>query len=219
MSPSAASRLTADALMRTSPVIPVLAVSDVETAPELAQALLAGGLKVLEVTMRTPEALASLTAMVTQAPEAIIGAGTVLNPGQLKRAVDAGARFIVSPGLTEAVARAAVDAGVPLLAGVLSAGDIMRGLDLGLDRFKFFPAETSGGPAAITALAGPFADVAFCPTGGISLANAEGYLSQKTVLCVSGGWVAPQIAVAARDWSRITELAREASLLQSAKPL
>ena len=207
-------RLTADALMRTSPMIPVLVVDDVGAAPELASALAAGGLRVLEVTLRTPAGLAAIAVMAKAAPEAIVGAGTVLNAEQLKRAVDAGARFIVSPGLTEGVARAAEAAGVPLLAGVATAGDIMRGLDLGLTRFKFFPAETSGGAAAIAAFAGPFAEVAFCPTGGINAANAESYLSQKTVLCVGGGWVTPNGAMAAHDWARITDLAREATSLR-----
>ncbi len=210
-------RLTADALMRTGPVIPVLVVDHAAAAPDLAHALAAGGLRVLEVTLRTPAGLAAITAMSAAAPNAIVGAGTVLNVDQLKRAVDAGARFIVSPGLTDAVAMAAQDAGVPLLAGVASAGDIMRGLDLGLNRFKFFPAETSGGVAAIAAFAGPFAEVAFCPTGGITAANAGSYLSQPTVLCVGGAWVAPPAVVAARDWRAVTRLAREAALLAHAQ--
>ncbi len=205
--------LTADALMRTSPVIPVLVVEDAGTAPGLAQALVAGGLRVLEVTLRTPAGLAAIAAMTQAAPDAIVGAGTVLNADQLKRAADAGARFIVSPGLTEGLARAAEAAGVPLLAGVATAGDIMRGLDLGLDRFKFFPAETSGGAAALSAFAGPFAGVAFCPTGGISPANAGSYLALKSVLCVGGGWVTPEAAVMARDWERVTGLASEAAAL------
>ena len=203
--------LTADALMRLCPVIPVLVVDDDRTAPELAGALVSGGLRVLEVTLRTPTALDSLAAMAKAEPEAVLGAGTVLSADQLKRAVDAGARFIVSPGLTESVARAAEAAGVPLLAGVASAGDIMRGLDLGLTRFKFFPAETSGGAPAISALGGPFLDVAFCPTGGVNAANAGSYLALSNVLCVGGAWVAPKAAVAASDWARITELARAAS--------
>jgi 2-dehydro-3-deoxyphosphogluconate aldolase/(4S)-4-hydroxy-2-oxoglutarate aldolase len=207
------SPLTADALMRLCPVIPVLVVDRVETAAPLAHALVAGGLKVLEVTLRTPAALDALAAMAAAEPQAVVGAGTVLNADQLKRAVDAGARFIVSPGLSEGVARAAEAAGVPLLAGVATAGDIMRGLDLGLDRFKFFPAETSGGAPAIAAFAGPFADIAFCPTGGVNAANASAYLSQKTVLCVGGGWVAPKAELDAGDWDKITKLAREAAAL------
>jgi 2-dehydro-3-deoxyphosphogluconate aldolase / (4S)-4-hydroxy-2-oxoglutarate aldolase len=208
--------LTSDALMRMSPVIPVLVVEDAGTAPDLARALVDGGLKVLEITLRTPAALDAIRAMSDLGGEAVVGAGTVLNADQLNRAVDAGARFIVSPGLTEGVARAAEAAGVPLLAGVASAGDIMRGLDLGLDRFKFFPAETSGGAPAIAAFAGPFAGVGFCPTGGVDAKNASSYLSQKTVLCVGGGWVAPSAAVAGRDWGRLTTLAREAAVLPRA---
>lgn len=208
-------KLTADALMRTSPVIPVIVVEDAAAAPGLARAILAGGLRVLEVTLRTPAGLAAISAMAEAAPDAIVGAGTVLNADQLKRAVDAGARFIVSPGLTEALARAAETAGAPLLAGVATAGDIMRGLDLGLDRFKFFPAETSGGAAALSAFAGPFAEVAFCPTGGIIPANAGSYLALQTVLCVGGGWITPKAAVAAQDWNAITELARTASGLRA----
>ncbi len=210
MSDASATRLSADALMRISPVIPVL-VEEAATAPALARAILAGGLRVLEVTLRTPAGLAAISAMAAAAPDAIVGAGTVLNAEQLKRAVDAGARFIVSPGLTEALACAAEAAGVPLLAGVATAGDIMRGLDLGLDRFKFFPAETSGGVPALSAFAGPFADVAFCPTGGLNPANAGRYLALETVLCVGGAWVTPKAAVAAQDWKRVTELARTAS--------
>jgi 2-dehydro-3-deoxyphosphogluconate aldolase/(4S)-4-hydroxy-2-oxoglutarate aldolase len=206
-------RLSADAVMRLCPVIPVIVVDRVETAAPLARALVSGGLKVLEVTLRTPAALDAIKAMAEAEPDATIGAGTVLNADQLKRAVDAGARFIVSPGLTEGVARAAEAMGVPLLAGVTSAGDIMRGLDLGLDRFKFFPAETSGGVAAISAFAGPFGGISFCPTGGINAANASSYLSQKTVLCVGGAWVAPKAAVDAADWAKVTALARDAAEL------
>jgi 2-dehydro-3-deoxyphosphogluconate aldolase / (4S)-4-hydroxy-2-oxoglutarate aldolase len=208
--------LTSDALMRISPVIPVLEVEDAGRAPDLARSLVEGGLKVLEVTLRTPSALDTIRAMSDIGGDAVVGAGTVLNADQLNRAVDAGARFIVSPGLTEKVARAAEAAGVPLLAGVASAGDIMRGLDLGLDRFKFFPAETSGGAAAIAALQGPFAAVKFCPTGGINAANAGSYLAQPSVLCVGGGWVAPAAAVAGGDWERLTTLARQAAALPRA---
>ncbi len=215
---TAAPDLTADALMRISPVIPVLVVDDIAIAPELACAILAGGLRVLEVTLRTSAGLSAITAMARASPDAIVGAGTVLNADQLKRAVDAGARFIVSPGLTEGLARGAEEARVPLLAGVATAGDIMRGLDLGLDRFKFFPAEISGGAAAISAFAGPFADVAFCPTGGINPANACSYLSQTAVLCVGGGWLTPKDALAAHDWAQITARARSAALTACQQP-
>jgi 2-dehydro-3-deoxyphosphogluconate aldolase/(4S)-4-hydroxy-2-oxoglutarate aldolase len=198
-------------IMKTSPVIPVLVVEDAGHAGPLARALAAGGLKVLEVTLRTPCALDAIRRMSAEAPDAIVGAGTVLNADDLKRAVDAGARFIVSPGLTPGLARAAEQAGVPLLPGVATCGEIMGGLDLGLDHFKFFPAENVGGAAALKSIAGPFPQVHFCPTGGITPGNAAAYLALPTVLCVGGSWVAPRDAVAAGDWTRIEALAREAA--------
>jgi 2-dehydro-3-deoxyphosphogluconate aldolase/(4S)-4-hydroxy-2-oxoglutarate aldolase len=203
-------------VMRTSPVIPVLTVERLEAAEPLAKALVEGGLRVLELTLRTPVALRVLAAMVKATPGAIVGAGTVLNADDLNRAVDAGAKFIVSPGLTEAVAKAADKASVPLLPGVATAGDIMRGLDLGLNRFKLFPAETSGGVAAVAAFAGPFGDVAFCPTGGVTPHNAPNYLALKSVLCVGGTWVAPKAAVDTGNWARIIELSRQAAALPRA---
>lgn len=208
--------LTAEDVMRLAPVIPVLTVSHRDHAAPLASALVDGGLLALEVTLRTPAGLDAIRAMVKARPDAMVGAGTVLDADALKRAVDAGARFIVSPGLTKAVARAAEAFDVPLLAGVATASDIMRGLDLGLKRFKFFPAETSGGAPAIAAFAGPFGDIAFCPTGGITLDSAPRYLGMKNVLCVGGTWVAPKDAVEAGDWARITELAKGAAALSRA---
>jgi 2-dehydro-3-deoxyphosphogluconate aldolase/(4S)-4-hydroxy-2-oxoglutarate aldolase len=203
-------------IMTTSPVIPVLTVDDLASAGPLALALSTGGLRVLELTLRTPVALDALKAMVKAAPDAIVGAGTVLNPDDLKRAVDAGAKFIVSPGLTKRLAKAAEEADVPLLPGVATAADIMRGLDLGLTRFKFFPAETSGGAAAIKAFGGPFGAISFCPTGGITAKTAPTYLALANVLCVGGAWVAPAAAIAAGDWAQITELARHAAGLERA---
>lgn len=200
--------------MTASPVIPVLVMEDAACAPRLAQVLALGGLRVLEVTLRTPAALASISAMAQAAPGAIVGAGTVLNPDDLKRAQDAGARFIVSPGLTPRLARAAEEAQIPLLPGVATCGEIMAGLDLGLDHFKFFPAENIGGAAALKAIAGPFPQVRFCPTGGITLDSAQAYLSLPNVLCVGGSWVAPKDAVAAGDWARIECLARQAAALR-----
>jgi 2-dehydro-3-deoxyphosphogluconate aldolase / (4S)-4-hydroxy-2-oxoglutarate aldolase len=199
--------MTAEDVMRIGPVIPVLTVSNLAHAAPLASALVEGGLKALEVTLRTPGAMEVVREMAKARPDAVVGAGTVLNPDALKRAVAAGARFIVSPGLTEALARAAEAEGVPLLAGIATASDIMRGLDLGLTRFKFFPAETSGGAPAIAAFAGPFGGIAFCPTGGITQESAPRYLAMKNVLCVGGAWVAPKDAVEAGDWARITALA------------
>ncbi len=160
-----------ETIMRTAPVIPVLVIDDVAHAIPIAQALVAGGLRVLEVTLRTPCALDVITAMKA-VPGAIVGAGTVCNEADLRASIAAGAEFIVSPGLTEPLGKAAIASGVPFLPGTANASDIMRGMDLGLSHFKFFPASTSGGLPALKALAGPFGGVKFCPTGGISLASA-----------------------------------------------
>lgn len=175
-------------IMLTAPVIPVLVIDDVAHAVPIATALVAGGLRVLEVTLRTPAGLDSITAM-KQVPGAIVGAGTVLNPQDLAAAIGAGAEFIVSPGLTDPLGKAAVASGIPFLPGIANASEIMRGLDLGLDRFKFFPAETSGGRPALKALAGPFGNIRFCPTGGITAANAADWLALDPVLCVGGSWL------------------------------
>lgn len=175
-------------MMQTCPVIPVLVIDDVAHAQPIAEALVAGGIRVLEVTLRTPAALEAIRIM-KQVPGAIVGAGTVLNPGQLLASIQAGAEFIVSPGLTEPLGRAAIASGIPFLPGVANAGDIMRGLELGLSHFKFFPAETSGGRPALKALAGPFGDVRFCPTGGITQDSAAEWLSLDPVLCVGGSWL------------------------------
>ena len=179
-----------DQIMRMAPVIPVLVVDDALDPAALAGALVEAGLPVIEVTLRTPQALAAIEAMA-KVQGAVVGAGTVLDEATLGRAVDAGARFIVSPGLTEPLGRAALASGVPFLPGVATAGDIMRGLDLGLDRFKFFPAEASGGRAALGALAGPFGDIRFCPTGGIREESAREWLAHPAVLCVGGSWIVP----------------------------
>jgi 2-dehydro-3-deoxyphosphogluconate aldolase/(4S)-4-hydroxy-2-oxoglutarate aldolase len=195
-----------DAIMRVAPVIPVIVIEDEAHAVPLAEALVAGGLRVLEVTLRTPAALPAIRAM-KQVPGAIVGAGTVTNPKELDAALEAGSEFIVSPGLTEPLGKAAVAAGVPFLPGIANAGDIMRGLDLGLDRFKFFPAMAAGGLPALKALAAPFGNVRFCPTGGISLENAPEWLAFDPVLCVGGSWVSPK---GAPDKPVIEKLAREA---------
>lgn len=195
-----------DAIMRVAPVIPVIVIEDEAHAVPLAEALVAGGLRVLEVTLRTPAALPAIRA-IKQVPGAIVGAGTVTNPKELDAALEAGSEFIVSPGLTEPLGKAAVAAGVPFLPGIANAGDIMRGLDLGLDRFKFFPAMAAGGLPALKALAAPFGNVRFCPTGGISLENAPEWLAFDPVLCVGGSWVSPK---GAPDKPVIEKLAREA---------
>lgn len=179
-----------DALMRSVPVIPVLVVEDAGHAETIAEALVGGGLTALEVTLRTPAALDVIRAM-SRVEGAVVGAGTVLNARDLDAALEAGAKFIVSPGLTEPLTRAALDRGVPYLPGIANSADIMRGLDHGLDRFKFFPAEAAGGIKALKALSGPFGQVRFCPTGGISETTAPDWLALKPVLCVGGSWVVP----------------------------
>lgn len=181
---------TIDALMRSVSVIPVLVVEDAADAVPIAEALVAGGLTALEVTLRTPAALDVIRAMA-RVEGAVVGAGTVLNARDLDAAIGAGAKFIVSPGLTAPLAEAAIASGVPYLPGVATSADIMRGLDHGLDRFKFFPAEAAGGLKALKALAAPFGAVRFCPTGGITEASACEWLAHPSVLCVGGSWVVP----------------------------
>lgn len=180
--------MTIEAIMRTSAVIPVLVIDDAATAGPLAEALVAGGLRVLEVTMRTPAALDAIREM-KQVPGAIVGAGTVVNSEQFAEVIDAGAEFIVSPGLTERLAAPIIASGVPFLPGIANSADIMLGLELGLSHFKFFPAEASGGLKALKALAAPFYQCRFCPTGGITEASAPDWLAFAPVLCVGGSWV------------------------------
>jgi 2-dehydro-3-deoxyphosphogluconate aldolase/(4S)-4-hydroxy-2-oxoglutarate aldolase len=195
-------------VMRTAPVIPVLVIEHANQAGPLAEALVAGGLKVIEVTLRTPAALDAIREM-KQVPGAIVGAGTVTHPLELDNALAAGAEFIVSPGLTERLARLAIGHKVPFLPGIATASDIMRGLDLGLSEFKFFPAAASGGLPALKALAAPFAQVRFCPTGGISAERAPEWLAHPSVLCVGGTWVTPKGA----DMAQVRALAEEAAAL------
>ena len=180
--------MTVDDIMRTAPVIPVIVLGDELDPAELAETLVQAGLPVIEVTLRTPGALQAIKEM-SQVPGAIVGAGTVLNEAQLARAIEAGSKFIVSPGLTNPMALAARDTGIAFLPGVATASDIMRGLDLGLDRFKFFPAEASGGIPAVKALSAPFGEVRFCPTGGVRSDTAAEWLAISSVLCVGGTWV------------------------------
>ena len=196
-------------LMNTAPVIPVIVIDEVADAVPLAQALVAGGLPVLEVTMRTPAALEAIAEM-KQVPGAIVGAGTVTNEHELDQAMEAGSSFIVSPGLTEPLGRAAIDRNVPFLPGVASAGDVMRGLDLGLTHFTCFPAMAAGGLPALKALAAPFGLCRFCPTGGIGPDNAAEWLAFEPVLCVGGSWVAPR---GTPDKPAIEDLARQAAAL------
>ncbi len=199
-----------EAVMKLAPVIPVLVIDDVSHAVPIAQALVAGGLPALEVTLRTPCALDVIRAM-KQVPGAVVGAGTVLNPRDLDAALEAGAEFIVSPGLTADLGKAAIAAGVPFLPGTANASDIMLGLDLGLTRFKFFPAEASGGIKALSAIAAPFGMAKFCPTGGITPETAPNWLALDAVLCVGGSWMIPK---GAPDPAKIEAAARQAAGLR-----
>ena len=199
--------MTIAEIMQTAPVIPVIVVDEIEQARPLARALVAGGLRVLEVTLRTPSALDAISAM-REVDGAIVGAGTVTNQQELADAIAAGSEFIVSPGLTEPLGKAAIREDIPFLPGVATAGDVMRGLDLGLTHFKFFPAMAAGGLPALKALAAPFGQCRFCPTGGITLANAPEWLAFDPVLCVGGSWVAPRGPV---DEASVSHLAREAA--------
>lgn len=201
--------MSIETVMRTSAVIPVLVIDDAATARPLAEALVAGGLKVLEVTLRTACALDAIREM-KKVPGAIVGAGTVVNPEQFAEAMDAGAEFIVSPGLTERLAKPIIASGVPFLPGIANAADIMTGLDLGLAHFKFFPAEANGGLKALKALAAPFYQCRFCPTGGITEASAPEWLGFAPVLCVGGSWVTPKGA----SMAEVEALARAASRLR-----
>ena len=201
--------LTVDQVMELAPVIPVLVIERIEDAAPIAEALVKGGLPALEVTMRTPVALDVMREMA-KVPGAVVGAGTVLNPAQLDQALAAGAQFIVSPGLTEPLGRAAIASGAAFLPGTATAGDIMRGMDMGLNRFKFFPAETSGGLPALKALAAPLGEARFCPTGGITVESAPKWLAEPFVKCVGGSWVVPKGPV---DAAKIEALARAAAAL------
>ncbi|QMW22190.1 bifunctional 4-hydroxy-2-oxoglutarate aldolase/2-dehydro-3-deoxy-phosphogluconate aldolase [Sandaracinobacteroides saxicola] len=206
--------MTIDEIMMVAPVIPVLVIDDAAHARPVAEALVAGGLPVLEVTLRTPAALDAMREMA-RVPGAIVGAGTVLNARDVAACADAGARFIVSPGLTAPLVAAVTESGIPFLPGIATAGDIMRGLDAGLTRFKFFPAETSGGLPALRALAAPFGMARFCPTGGITAASAPAWLAEPHVKCVGGSWIVPR---GAPDGAAIEAAARAASALRPAAP-
>lgn len=203
-------------LARHGPVIPVIVIEELEHAVPLARALVAGGVRVLEVTLRTPVALAAIEAIVRALPgdEAIVGAGTLRSAADVRAARDAGARFGVSPGYTRAIGAACSEAGLPLLPGVATASEVMAAGDDGYGFLKFFPAAAAGGLPMLRALAGPFPDIAFCPTGGITAETAAQYLALPNVRVVGGSWLTPTDAVRARDWGRITALARAAAALR-----
>ena len=200
-------------LVPHGPVIPVIVIHRLEDAVPMAQALVEGGVRVLEITLRTPIALQCMAAIAKAVPQAIVGAGTVRSADDAKAAFDAGCRFAVSPGYTEAVGRACRDLGLPLLPGVATASEVMAANADGLHFLKFFPATAAGGIPLLKALQGPFPDVVFCPTGGITLATAPQFLALPNVKVCGGSWLTPADAVASGDWARITTLAREAAQL------
>lgn len=205
--------LRAAEICRLAPVVPVLVIDDLAHARPLAEALVAGGLPALEVTLRTPAALDVIRAMA-EVPGGVVGAGTLLTPADVKAAKAAGALFGVSPGATDRLIAACEDEGLPLLAGAATATEVMALLERGYTVQKFFPAEASGGAAALKAIGAPLPQVKFCPTGGIGLGNARDYLALSNVLCVGGSWVAPKALMEQGDWAAITALAREASGLR-----
>ena len=206
-------RLTALRVMTDAPVIPVIVLSDVAHAVPLARALVTGGIRMLEVTLRTPVALACIERIALDVPDAVVGAGTVRSSADAQAAVMAGARFAVSPGYTHQLGKACHDLGLPLLPGVATASEILAAQEDGYGALKFFPAIQAGGAAMLKAWQGPFGDVRFCPTGGVTAANAGELLALANVVCVGGSWLTPADAVLSGDWDRITQLAREATKL------
>lgn len=203
-------------IMRASPVIPVIAVDSIDQAVPLARALVAGGIRVLEVTLRTEHGIPAIRAMVEQVPDAIVGVGTLTQPEEFATARDAGAVFGVSPGLTPALVEAAKRSGLPLLPGVMTPSEVMSAREAGFRQLKLFPAVPAGGIGMLNAIAGPLPDVTFCPTGGISQETAPQFLACKNVACVGGSWLTPKNAMQSGDWQQITELARAASALRTA---
>lgn len=200
--------------LKLQPVVPVLIIEDAKTAVPLARALVAGGLKAIEITLRTAAALEAVRLVAAEVEGAVVGAGTILNPAHFEAAVDAGSRFIVSPGTTQELLDAARGSDIPLLPGAATASEVMALREEGYQVLKFFPAEQAGGAAYLKALSSPLAGTLFCPTGGISLKNAMDYLSLPNVVCVGGSWVAPKELVNAGDWAGITKLAAEAFALK-----
>jgi 2-dehydro-3-deoxyphosphogluconate aldolase/(4S)-4-hydroxy-2-oxoglutarate aldolase len=209
-------QLTALQVMQDAPVIPVIVLNDVAHAVPMARALVAGGIRMLEVTLRTPQALACMEAIAKAVPDAVVGAGTVRSAADAKAAANAGAKFAVSPGYTSAVGQACRDQGLSLLPGVATGSEIMMAQEDGYTALKFFPALQAGGSAMLKAWGGPFFDVRFCPTGGVTPQNASEFLSLPNVACVGGSWLVPADALAQGDWARIEKLAREARQIKRA---
>ncbi|MFJ8232504.1 bifunctional 4-hydroxy-2-oxoglutarate aldolase/2-dehydro-3-deoxy-phosphogluconate aldolase [Streptomyces sp. NPDC094448] len=202
-------------VLELAPVIPVVVIEDAEDAVPLARSLVAGGLPAIEVTLRTPAAPDAIRAIAAEVPDAVVGAGTVLSPAQVETAVSAGARFLVSPGWTDALLDAMRDSGVPFLPGVSTVSEVVALLERGVTEMKFFPAEAAGGKPYLKSISGPLPGARFCPTGGISRESAPGYLSLPNVACVGGTWMLPPDALAAKDWARVEALAAEAASLGS----
>lgn len=209
------SSLQIQTIMTTAPVIPVIVIDDLDTAVPLAEALVSGGLTVLEITLRTEVALAAIERVAKALPDAIVGVGTVATPDDIKRSVDAGAVFAVSPGYTPELGAACRAASLPFLPGVMTPADILRAQQDDYTALKFFPAEQAGGISLLKALSGPFNNTVFCPTGGINANNVNDYLALDNVLCVGGSWVAPSKLVKAGDWTEITALAKAAAGLSA----
>ncbi|ARZ01172.1 keto-deoxy-phosphogluconate aldolase [Yersinia ruckeri] len=203
-------KTSAEQIMTAGPVVPVIVINKLAQAVPLAKALVAGGVRVLEVTLRTPCAVDAIRAIAQEVPEAIIGAGTVLNPEQLAAVTEAGAQFAISPGLTDDLLKAATAGSIPLIPGISTVSELMLGMSYGLKEFKFFPAEANGGVKALQAIGGPFSQIRFCPTGGITPNNYRDYLALKSVLCIGGSWLVPAEALEKGDYARITELAKQA---------
>lgn len=203
-------KMTSEEIFSAGPVVPVLVIKDVAHAVPLAKALIAGGIRVLEVTLRTDAALAVIKKIADEVPEAIIGAGTVTNKAQLQQVIDAGAKFAISPGLTTELLKAGNEGSIALIPGVSSISELMAAKDLGYTHLKFFPAEASGGVKALKAIGGPCPEITFCPTGGISPSNYNDYLALPNVKCCGGSWLAPEEAMQNGEWDKITELAKQA---------
>jgi len=197
-------------IFASGPIVPVLVIDKVEDALPIAEALLTAGVKVLEVTLRTPAALDVISIIAKELPEAIVGSGTVTNRQQLQQSIDAGAKFAISPGLTKDLLLAGNEGSIALIPGICSISELMDAADFGYDHLKFFPAEASGGVNAIKSIGGPFPDIKFCPTGGINLKNVRDYLALSNVVCCGGSWLVPSSAVEQKDWSAITKLANDA---------
>jgi len=200
-------------LLSRVPVVPVVVVDDPAHAVPVARALVAGGLPVIELTLRTPVALDAIRAIASEVPEILVGAGTIVTPGQAKEALDAGAQFLVSPGSTPSLLGAMADTGLPFLPGTATVSEVLAVLEAGYTELKFFPAEASGGAPFLKSIAGPVPAARFCPTGGITAATAPSYLALPNVGCVGGSWLTPADALASGDWGRVTELARAAAAL------